>query len=379
MTDREAYIILNLISGIGPARVKALCTQFGSVSGILKASTGDLKSVQGIGHTLAEAISSWKTDTDYESEMKLAERGGVEIISLADDGYPAALKEVHDAPLCLYVRGQMPSDSDFILGVVGSRRITNYGRSMSEHLSRAAAYAGWTVVSGLAYGTDAVAHKTVVDAGGRTIAVLGGGLARIFPQDHIPLAKSIIESGGAVISEFPMEFAPNRRSFPMRNRIISGLSKGVLVIEAGTTSGALITAKFALDQGRIVFAVPGQADNPQARGCNSLIKQGAKLTENFDDIIEEFEFLPEFNRSGKHKFVDDEEVTHELEEPALKLTEDEGRITDLLKNGDASADSLVAETGIGAGQLLSLLMKMEMKKLISQLPGKRFSLRKQIH
>ena len=376
MTDREAYIILNIISGIGPARVKSLCSHFGSVSNVLQASPVELKSVQGIGSTLADAISRWRDDSDYESEMKLADRAGVEIITLSDNEYPAVLREVHDAPLCLYVRGQMPSDSDFMLGVVGSRRITNYGRSMSEHLSRAAAYAGWTVVSGLAYGTDAVAHKAVVDAGGRTIAVLGGGLARIFPQDHIPLAKSIIESGGAVISEFPMEFAPNRRSFPMRNRIISGLSKGVLVIEAGTTSGALITAKFALDQGRLVFAVPGQADNPQAKGCNSLIKQGAKLTETFDDIMEEFEFFPEFSRQDNYKVVDDHDVTNEKEEPCLKLAEDEGRIIGLLKNGEASADSLVVETGMSAGKLLALLMKMEMKKLISQLPGKRFSLRK---
>ncbi|MCX6983827.1 MAG: DNA-processing protein DprA [Lentisphaerae bacterium] len=376
MTDREAYVILNMISGIGPARVKSLCGHFGSVSSILQASPVELKSVQGIGSALAEAISSWKPDLNHESEMKLAERAGVEIITLADNEYPSVLKEVHDAPLCLYVRGQMPSDNDFMLGVVGSRRITNYGRSMSEHLSRAAAYAGWTVVSGLAYGTDAVAHKAVVDAGGRTVAVLGGGLARIFPQDHVPLAKSIIESGGTVISEFPMEFAPNRRSFPMRNRIISGLSKGVLVIEAGTTSGALITAKFALDQGRLVFAVPGQADNPQARGCNSLIKQGAKLTESFDDIMEEFEFFPEFSRPANYKVVDDHDVTNEREEPGLKLTEDEGRIIGLLKNGEANADSLVVETGMSAGKLLSLLMKMEMKKLISQLPGKRFSLRK---
>ena len=150
MTDREAYIILNIISGIGPARVKSLCMHFGTVSNVLEASPSELKSVQGIGDTLAEAISSWKTDLDYESEMKLAERAGVEIFTLADDEYPAVLKELHDAPLCLYTRGQLPSENDFMLGVVGSRRITNYGRSMSEHLSRAAAYAGWTVVSGLA-------------------------------------------------------------------------------------------------------------------------------------------------------------------------------------------------------------------------------------
>ncbi|MFZ2655313.1 MAG: DNA-processing protein DprA [Victivallales bacterium] len=376
MTDREAYIILNIISGIGPARVKSLCEHFGSVANILETQKKELKAVNGIGDTLAEAVASWRTDTDYESEMKLAERAGVEIITLADDKYPSILKEVHDAPLCLYSRGRFPSEDEFMIGVVGSRRITNYGKAMAEHLSRSAVYAGWTVVSGLAYGTDAVAHKTTVDAGGRTIAVLGGGLARIFPQDHIPLAKSIIEGGGAVISEFPMEFAPNRRSFPMRNRIISGLSKGVLVIEAGTTSGALITAKFALEQNRLVFAVPGQADNPQARGCNALIRQGAKLTENFEDIIGEFEFLPDMSKLAHLKVIDGKDVADERDNACLKLDEDECRIIALLKNGDASADSLSAETEMGTGKLLSLLMKMEMKKLISQLPGKRFSLRK---
>ncbi|OGV56171.1 MAG: DNA protecting protein DprA [Lentisphaerae bacterium GWF2_50_93] len=375
MTDREAYIILNIISGIGPARVKSLCEHFGSVSNILGAPKKELLAVNGIGETLAEAVVSWRTDTDYESEMKLAERAGVEIVTLADDKYPSILKEVHDAPLCIYSRGRFPSDGEFMLGVVGSRRITNYGKAMAEHLSRSAVYAGWTVVSGLAYGTDAVAHKTVVDAGGRTIAVLGGGLARIFPQDHIPLAKSIIEGGGAVISEFPMEFAPNRRSFPMRNRIISGLSKGVLVIEAGSSSGALITAKFALEQNRLIFSVPGEASNPQARGCNALIKQGAKLTENFEDIMEEFEFLPEFSPPRNLKVIDGDGVKDESDFAALKLDEDECRIIGLLKNGDASADSLAGETGISTGKLLSLLMKMEMKKLITQLPGKRFSLR----
>ncbi len=376
MTDRDAYIILNLISGIGPARVRTMRECFGSVTGILEASKKDLKSVDGIGETLAEAIASWKKNLDCEKEMKLADKAGVEIITLADDKYPAQLREVHDAPLCLYVRGKLPSGNEPMLGIVGSRRITNYGKSMAEHLSRSAVYAGWTVVSGLAYGTDAVAHKTVVDAGGKTIAVLGGGLARIFPQDHIPLAKSIIEKDGAVISEFPMEFAPNRRSFPMRNRVISGLSRGVLVIEAGTTSGALITAKFALEQNRLVFAVPGQADNPQARGCNALIRQGAKLTESIEDIIEEFEFLPEFSPKPNLKVIDDKLFKDESNDVALKLDEDEGKIIALLQKGDASADSLAGDTGIGTGKLLSLLMKMEMKKLVSQLPGKRFSLRR---
>lgn len=374
MTDREAYIILNLLSGIGPIRVQALCSYFGSSSGVLKASVKELNSVPGIGPSLAEGIASWD-NIDYESEMAIAERAGVKIITRNDPEYPSQLAELNDAPLCLYVRGTLPQEDELVLAIVGSRRITNYGRRMAEHLAASAVYAGWTISSGLAYGIDAVAHKAAIDAGGKTIAVLGGGLARIFPQDHIPLAKEIIKNG-AVISEFPMEFSPNRRSFPMRNRIISGLSRGTLVVEAGQRSGALITANFALEQGKLVFAVPGCADNPQARGCNSLIKQGAKLTESFDDILDEFEFLPGFERKELHRGVEADKTFEENNRKSLSLSEEENKIMDILSQGEQSADSLAIETGLNAGKLLVLLMKMEMKKLIVQLPGKRFSIKK---
>lgn len=348
-------------------RVRELISVFGSPAKLLSTSKKELSAIPGIGDKLATVISSWQENINYESEIELTEKAGVRIITQNDSDYPDILKEIYDPPLCIYVRGTLPEITSKNIGIVGSRRVTNYGRRIAKHLAESASYAGWTVVSGLAYGIDAISHDAVVDTKGKTIAVLGGGLARIHPQDHIPLAKKIIETGGAVISEFPLQFSPNKWSFPMRNRIISGLSQGVLVIEAGLRSGSLITAKCALEQGRMVFAVPGEADNPQAKGTNQLIKEGAKLTESFDDILEEFEFLPGLKNQKNAELQDD---------LFSNLPEDELKIITLLKQGSLSADQLSSETNIPPGALLSSMMKLEMKKAINQLPGKRFEIRK---
>ena len=246
---------------------------------------------------------------------------------------------------------------------------------MARHLSEAAAYAGWKVVSGLAYGVDAEAHQATLDAGGITVAVLGGGLARIHPQDHTPLAREICERGGALVSEYPMNFPVSRQSFPRRNRIISGLSQAVVVVEAGLNSGALLTANIALEQGRTVFAVPGQADNPQAKGCHQLIKNGAKLTETFDDVMEDFEFLPGFGsvREGTESYTP--ELDFEIKNiPFEGLEDNEQLIVKSLNDGEKSLDQLSGSTGIQTGKLLSLMMKLEIRKLVKQLPGQLFSL-----
>ncbi len=340
---------------------------FGSPTKLLTASKNELTSIQGIGEKIGNEISSWQSNINYEAEIALTEKAGVKIITFDAPEYPVALKEIYDPPLCLYVRGVLSENQGHNIGIVGSRRVTNYGRRIAQHLAEAASYAGWTVVSGLAYGIDAISHQAAVETKGKTIAVLGGGLARIHPQEHIPLAKDIIETGGALISEFPMQFSPNKWSFPMRNRIISGISQGLLVVEAGLRSGSLITAKCALEQGRTVFAVPGEADNPQAKGTNHLIKNGAKLTETFNDILEEFEFLPGL-QAKEHK--------KQQEEFQLELPEDEQTVISALKSGALSADQLSTETKIKPGALLATLMKLEMKKLITQLPGKRFEIRK---
>jgi len=366
VTDREACIALNMISGVGPARLASLVASCGSPSAVLERSARDLLSIQGIGEALASKIASWKESIDLDEELGMAERGGVRILVKDDPEYPSILKEIRDAPICLYVRGSLPDLDSLSIAIVGSRRMSSYGRNMAQHIAESAAYAGWTVVSGLAYGIDAVAHQAVLNAGGKTVAVLGGGLARVQPQEHLPLAREIAASGGAVVSEYPMEFPPNRRSFPMRNRIISGLSRGTLVVEAGLGSGALITAAAATEQGRSVFAVPGQADNPQAAGCNALIKQGAKLTESFDDILEDFEFLPGMERPKAVKEeglpgLDDEES----QEDAV-LSDEDSKALAALARGELSLDQLATATSAPSGELLARMMKLEILRKVKK-------------
>ncbi|MBU8902092.1 MAG: DNA-processing protein DprA, partial [Victivallales bacterium] len=305
-----------------------------------------------------------------------AQQSGTQIVTMADAEYPEILKGIYDPPLCLYVRGKLPDFSYNSLAVVGSRRATIYGRKMAKHLSEEAVLAGWKVISGLAFGIDAIAHQATVDAGGVTIAVLGGGLARIHPQEHVQLARDIIETGGALISEFPMKFPVSRQSFPRRNRIVSGLSQAVLIIEAGLKSGALITANLAMEQGKDVFAVPGHVDNPQAKGCHKLIKQGAKLTEDFNDILDDYDFLPGFARMDE---ISEESAAapNEIVETAkpANMSDDEYQIIQLLQGEAKSFDYLSATTNIQVSSLNGLLTKMAMKMMLVQHPGKIYSLR----
>lgn len=384
MTDREACIILNMLPGVGHARLEALLERFERPAAILDQTQEELEAVKNIPAKLAEKIVNWKTEVDLENELQLAERAGVAIITRFEDGYPPILKEIYDPPICLYVRGQLPDFSSSTVAVVGSRRMSVYGRKMARHLAEAAAYAGWKVVSGLAYGIDAVAHQATLDANGITVAVLGGGLARIHPQEHVPLARAICEKGGALISEYAMRYPVSRQSFPRRNRIISGLSQAVLVVEAGLNSGALLTANIALEQGRSVFAVPGEADNPQAKGCHSLIKTGAKLTETFDDVIEDFEFQPGFGtaREVPAEYLDDESgepVVADLFEaadrpPLPELPPEETKVVTMLSDGGKTVDQLAVATGLAPGRLLAMMMRLEIKKLVKQLPGQVFTL-----
>lgn len=367
MTEKEAYIIINMIPGIGTIRIQELISAFGSPKNLLNASHSDLKSQYGINKKTADNILAWQEKTNIAKELELASMADVKIITLADKEYPESLKQIYNPPLCLYVRGNLPQDTSMNIAMVGSRRTTRYGLKVTAHIAAAAADAGWRVISGLAYGIDSAAHKTVVEKKGETIAVLGGGLARIHPQDHIPLANNIVKLNGAVITEFPMEFPPTRWSFPLRNRIISGLSNGLIVIEAGERSGSLITAKFALEQGRTIFAVPGEIDNPQAKGTNTLIKNGAKLTETFDDILEEFSFLPSYAVKEDKK-----------PKSKIKLNNTEEKIISELHKGSMSTDQIAIALSIQPGPLLATLMQMQIKGLIAPLPGKKYELKKQL-
>ena len=366
MTDHEAYIALNLTQGIGPARAALLIQSFGSASAIYSHTADEIATVHGISPALAENILA-NAGAPLERELELIERGKVEVFTLSDYGYPAPLREIEDPPICLYVCGALPDElSSNSVAIVGSRRATVYGMRMAQHLAESAACSGWTVVSGLAAGVDTAAHKGTVGVKGKTVAVLGGGLMKIQPQENVELARSILEMNGAIISEHPMLFPPTRHSFPMRNRIISALSVATIVVEAGSRSGALITAATATEQGKQVFAVPGNADNEMSIGCNELIKSGgAALLTSFEDVLSATDFLPGFSLKEEHAPV----LREEFDDDTI-LNESDRKILDYLrKEGDSQFDSISAGTGIAAGELSRKLIALEISHRIERRPN----------
>jgi DNA processing protein len=290
MDARAAYIVLNQIEGIGPVRVRALCEALGSPEAVLTAAPAALAAVRGVGPKVAEAIAARRGAREAAVEEDAAARLGARLVTPVDAEYPEALKSLYDPPLCLYVRGTLEQRDAQALAMVGTRRMTHYGAAQADRLAYQVAQAGFTVVSGLARGIDTVAHKAALKAGGRTLAVLGGAVDRLYPPENRELAEEIA-AHGALLSEFPLGREPDRTTFPYRNRVVSGLSKGVLVVEAGVDSGAMNTAEQALEQGRSVLAVPGRVDMDGARGPHRLIQNGARLVEDLADILKEFEFL----------------------------------------------------------------------------------------
>jgi DNA processing protein len=360
MTESEAYFIVNLVSGIGPMRAKRLKERFGSLDRALVARQADLKSVEGIGPELAGKLSTWETSTDAAKERAWADELGLTVLTLADEAYPASLREIYDPPLVLYIKGPVPATWPRGVAVVGSRETSHYGLETAKRLSYQLGYAGVPVLSGLARGIDTAAHMGALAAKGTTWAVLGCGLDQMYPPENDALAARIVESGGCLISELPLGTSPDKRTFPMRNRIVSGLSFGVLVIEAGRQSGALITARQALDQGRQVFAVPGRIDNPLAQGCHQLLKDGAKLVEGVEDILSELEFL-----------IPRETVVTPRPLPG-NLTPEEEKIYAAIELDETPIDLITQTTGLPSGVVSSTLLKLEMKRLVKQLPGKMF-------
>lgn len=359
MTTRDAYLTLNLLPHIGPVRVRKLRERFGSAEAILAARPSELKSVEGIGEEAAQSVTNAAQLVSVEKELAWAEKLGVTILHFEDERYPASLREIYDPPLVLYVRGLVPEKWRAGVGVIGTRQVTHYGTEVAKKLSYQIAYAGVPVISGLARGVDTFAHQGALAAKGVTWAVLGCGLDRIYPPENEALADKIAETG-CLISEFPLGTAPDRQTFPMRNRIVSGLSFGVLVVEAGEGSGALITARQALEQGRQVFAVPGRIDNPQAKGCHQLLKDGAKLVEGVEDILAEMEFL--FRA---------EEISTPRPLPQ-DLSETELKVFTALAQEETAIDIITRKSGLPPGEVSSTLLRLEMKKLVKQLPGKVF-------
>ncbi len=344
--------------------VRALIEALGDPAMLFKADRHRLQTVNRIGATLARRIAEAPRRHSVDTECRHADKAGVRITTPADADYPAPLRNIHDPPLALYMRGAWTEPDRHAVAVVGSRRMTRYGHEMAERFARGLARCGFSVVSGLARGIDTVAHRSTLDAGGRTLAVLGGALDRFYPPENAELATAIVAQG-AVLSEFPFGREPDKTTFPMRNRLISGLSRGVLVVEAGLTSGALISAHQAIDQGRSVFAVPGRIDSPASHGTHALIKKGACLVETIDDILEEFgELFP--GQTGKSKPAQQAPF---LPRPELNADET-ALLTALAEDECLDVDSLARITALAPGTVNARLVGLELKRLVRMTPGR---------
>lgn len=363
MTEFEALLRLHMTRGIGTRTYQALIERFGSSEAILDAPRAELEAVPGIGPKLATAIIETSRNIDIASEINLAKEKNVQIIPHTSNQYPKHLKAIYDPPLVLYVKGNVLETDVIALAIVGARRCTYYGLSQAERFSRLLAQKGLCIVSGMARGIDAAAHRGAINSNGRTIAVLGCGLGVIYPRENIELAEQIPQRG-AIVSELPMNTPPDFRNFPPRNRLISGLSLGVLVIESSLNSGSLITAQWALEQGKEVFAIPGNIDNIYSRGTHKLIKEGAKLVEDIADIIQELGPVAEFLNTCDTSSSNDPR--------SLLLNSQEKKIFALLSSSPKDIDEIIQLAGLPASVVTSTLMILEIKKLVKQLSGKRF-------
>lgn len=337
-----------MVPGIGPVLFKRLLSRFESPELVFKASSSLLRNIDGIGEKLDSEIRSFRRWRDAEAEGEKVERFGAAIVTMADKRYPQNLLNIYDPPPYLYVRGEL-KESEKSIAVVGSRFASPYGKTVSEGLARDLANSGVAVVSGMARGIDTSAHKGALSVGGRTIAVLGSGIDVVYPSENKSLYEEICRTG-AVISELPMGTGPLSENFPARNRIISGISQGVLVVEASLKSGSLITASCAAEQGREVFAVPGNINSRGSKGPNRLIREGAKLVEDVRDILEEV--APAGNRS----------------EMALNLTREEALIMEALA-GPTQIDEIAEIAGLDVKSLSAMLLNMELNGTVRQLPG----------
>ena len=367
MTELDALMVLNAVPGLGSARIKKLLDQYGSAQRIFSLSESALMADRIIPANVIQNIFHFPKDNFLKNEYNLITPKDIKIITLKDENYPVNLREIAGAPVILYVQGRIPQDNKLSVAIVGSRQASLYGITVAEQFAARLAELGLTIVSGMARGIDTAAHRAALRAKGSTMAVMGCGLAHIYPPENKDLYRNIVEHG-AVISEFPMETPPAGNNFPARNRIISGLSLGVVVVEAALKSGALITADFALEQGREVFAIPGKVDNPNSRGVHNLIKQGAKLATCVEDILEEIE--PQLSPCLKEqkKFEDIQEAP---EIPA-HLSDNEKLVYQYIKNQPVHIDALAEMCHVGISILASVLFQLEIKKLVRQLPGKMF-------
>ena len=359
-SELESSLRLSLVPGVGPRLGQALLDRFDTADAVLSATAAELRGVSGVGEKVCRAIITARDHIDAAAELDFCRRRGIAVLTQADPDYPRLLREIHDPPGVLFSKGELAPQDGLAIGIVGTRHATRYGLQQAGRLAGELARTGLTIISGLARGIDAAAHRGALEAGGRTIAVLGGGLARIYPPEHIELAHEIT-AAGALLSEAPPRFEPRGATFPQRNRLISGLSLGVIIVEAPSRSGALITARHAYEQGREVFAVPGPIDSRNSRGCHRLIRDGAKLVESIDDVLEELGPLVE---------PTPDEDGRPLRHPAeLKLNDLERRVLDHIETRATRIDHVVVATGLSAQQVLSTINVLEIRRLIDRVSG----------
>jgi len=349
--DIKYWVGFSLIPGIGHVRLTQLENYFGELEKAWRAGPADLKQ-SGLNSSSIRAITSWRPKLSLEAEMEKLDRYGVKVLTWHDPGYPPRLKEIYDYPPILYIRGSLLPEDEWCLAVVGTRRATVYGRQVTEEIAADLARSKITIVSGLARGIDSVAHRSALEAGGRTIAVFGCGLDIVYPSENAELARRIIKQG-ALISEYPLGTRPRADNFPRRNRIMSGLSLGILVTEAGKTSGAMITANLALEQNREVFAIPGSILSPASRGTNHLIQEGAKLVGDYNDILEELNLTA---------------VAHQMEiQEIVPASDTESLLLKQLSAEPAHIDELCRSTGLSVAEISSTLAMMELKGMVKQM------------
>lgn len=372
--DIEKWLTLIRSDGVGPTTFAKLMKHFGSPDRALGASISELAKIEGIGFKTAEQIVATRNKFETGKELELAEKLGVWIIHLEDPRYPPPLKQIYDPPPVLYVKGSLTRQDNLAISIVGTRRCSLYGQEQASRLAHFLASAGFTIVSGMARGIDTAAHQGALAAKGRTIAVQGCGLSQIFPPENKRLFELIAESG-ACVSELPLQYEPKSENFPPRNRIIAGLSLGTIVIEGPLRSGALITARAALDNNREVMAVPGKIDSPLSKGAHRLIRQGATLVESVEDVMEALGYVGEQLQGHVTEAVT--AASQKMETPLFegrqfKLTDDEKRIYDALGKEPLHIDQIIADTDVPAGNVNAGLISLQLKGLIKQLPGNLF-------
>jgi DNA processing protein len=359
-TELQAFVVLNALPHIGSvARNRLLGELGGDPRAVFSAGAARLESVEGVSSAFSAAVAAWRDHFDLPREERRMAQSGTSFVTVRDAAYPKALREIHDPPLGLYRRGACEFGGPAV-AIVGSRRATLYGRGVARRLGAELASLGFCVVSGLARGIDTAAHEGALEAGGTTVGVLGTGIDIVYPSENLELYRRIAE-GGAILSEFPFGRPAAPYSFAMRNRIVSGLCAAVIVVESDVDGGAMITSRFAGEQGRMLLAVPGRIDQPTSAGCHQLIRDGATLLTSVADVVEEMGYL---NGLGPSQAALD---GARQPRPRLELTDGESRVLELFRGGEVlAADGIADRAGLPAAEVAAALMMLELKNLVSK-------------